>query len=322
MRRCLVLAQALAEAGWDIAFAVRPGTVEAAPLLSRSAFRMVLLTSDAPGQLRQQLPEGCDLLIVDSYALGEPFETACRNWAERILVIDDLANCPHDCDVLVDQTPGRFADAYVNLVPNHCKVLAGPEYALLDARFRRQRVDRRPTQEKVSCVLVNFGSTDPLGATMLALQALHLADMRLDVDVVVGSGNPDLASVWRMAQQLFPPARVYVDVDDMAAIVKRADLAVGAGGVGALERCCLGVPSLLVVIADNQQGNADALTRAGAVLNMGPLTSLVATQLARVLRELSYDQRQRQSMQRSRFENDGWIRCCARSPDQLSTISR
>jgi UDP-2,4-diacetamido-2,4,6-trideoxy-beta-L-altropyranose hydrolase len=297
VRRCLVLAQALAETGWDIAFAVRPGTVEAAPFLSRSAFRVVLMGSDdVPGQLRQQFSGGCDLLIVDSYALGEPFERACRNWAERLLVIDDLANRLHDCDVLVDQTPGRLVDAYANLVPNHCTVLAGPEYALLDARFRSERADRRRTQEKASRVLLNFGSTDPLGATTLALQALKLADMRLDVDVVVGSGTPHLARIRSMARQLSPSARVHVDVDDVATLVGRADLAVGAAGVSALERCCLGVPSLLVIIADNQQRNADALARAGAALNMGQLTSLSVAELARALRELAYDRRQRQSM--------------------------
>jgi UDP-2,4-diacetamido-2,4,6-trideoxy-beta-L-altropyranose hydrolase len=296
VRRCFVLAEALAATGWDITFAVRPATVEVVPLLLRSAFRLVQLADDSAGELQQQLPEGCDLLIVDCYTLDEAFERGCRNWAKRILVIDDLANRSHECDVLVDQTPNRTAEAYTGFVPNQCRVLAGSEYALLDPRFRRHRVDRQVMREEVGCVLVNFGNTDPLGATKLALQALLVADMRFDVDVVVGSGTPDLAGVRRMAQQLRPPARLHIDVDDMAALTERADLAVGAGGVGALERCCLGIPSLIIVVADNQKANADALTRAGAALNMGPLMSLAAAQLAHALRELSPDRRLRRSM--------------------------
>jgi UDP-2,4-diacetamido-2,4,6-trideoxy-beta-L-altropyranose hydrolase len=307
VRRCLVLAEALREAGWHVTFAVRPGTREAVPHLARSTFAAVVIDRGAEAYgLRRRLPAGCDLLVIDHYELDASFERACRGWARRILVIDDLADRPHDCDVLLDPTPGRDESAYARLVPRNCTLLTGAEYALLDARFRRLRSDRPRTADNVRRVLVSLGTIDHAGATALVLQAMHAARLGAAVDVVVGSATPGRAEIERLAQALSPPGRILVDVDDMAALMQTADLAIGAGGVTALERCCLGLPSMLIVVAANQRGVAEGLVKAGAALLVGELSGLTAAELARSLRELVLDAERRQTMSKAaRMVTDG-----------------
>jgi UDP-2,4-diacetamido-2,4,6-trideoxy-beta-L-altropyranose hydrolase len=296
VRRCLALAHALQEDGWGATFAVGPETLEAAPYLARSKSSSVPLSrGDEAEELCQMLPAGCDLLVIDHYALDASFERACRGWAKRILVIDDLADRPHYCDVLLDQTPGRGESAYAGLVPGDCELLLGAAYALLDARFHRARSDR-PRAGGVRRILVSFGAVDNAGATALALKALHAAGLDAAVDIVVGSATPGMAEIARLAAELSPAGRILTDVDDVAALMATADLAIGAGGVTALERCCLGLPSLLISVADNQRGMAEALAKAGAALAIGELSGLTAAALAQSLRELALDEERRQTM--------------------------
>jgi len=169
VRRCLVLADALAEAGWAISFVCSAEAANIVPGLGSRGFAVM-----EPGAL-EKAPVRCDLVVVDDYRLDATFERGARGWAKRILVVDDLANRPHDCDVLLDQSPGRARGAYAGLVPENCTLLLGPSYALLDRRFRAARGQRRATG-KVERIFVNFGTTDTANATSLALDAIAAAD--------------------------------------------------------------------------------------------------------------------------------------------------
>jgi UDP-2,4-diacetamido-2,4,6-trideoxy-beta-L-altropyranose hydrolase len=301
VRRCLVLAEALADAKWNVTFASQPGSHDAVPLLGRGAFAQISLEEgDEVTRLRDSVPAGCDLFVVDQYGLDADFERACRGWAKRILVIDDLADRQHDCDILVDQTPGRDASDYISLVPQHCRVLAGPAYALLDRRFQALRAQRRAA-ERVGQVLVSFGSTDSADMTSAALSAVRIARLSTEVVVVLGGSSPHLGHVREVAASLCPPAEIHVDVDDMAGAIVAADLAIGAGGVSSLERCCLGLPSLLIVVADNQRGNADALARAGAAVIVGSSADASPARIASALRELAENPARRQAMSEAAF---------------------
>lgn len=298
VRRCLVLAEALAADGWRIAFACRAGTREAVPSLARSAFAYTVVPADAddPASMHELAAGGCDLLVVDHYGLDANFERSCRPWARKILVIDDLADRPHDCDILVDQTPGRQANDYAGLVPDSCTMLAGSQFALLDPRFREARQHLHASTDEVQRVLLSFGGTDPAGATLRALEALAVAELGAAVDVVLGTADDDIGRIRRLAAELNPPAAIHVAVDDMAGLMAQADMAVGAGGVSSLERCCLGVPSITITIADNQRKLADELAQAGASENLGPVTALSAGDIADAVSRLASDPARRLAM--------------------------
>jgi UDP-2,4-diacetamido-2,4,6-trideoxy-beta-L-altropyranose hydrolase len=312
VRRCRVLADALISEGWSVTLAVSEEALSVYPILSRYTIaRITFRLSDLARQLIDVLPGGCDLLVVDHYDLDVTFEAACRPWATRVFVIDDLANRMHDCDWLVDQTPGRMPADYAPLLPPGRCLMLGPGYALLDARFRACR-NTFYERNEVRRVLVSFGSTDPGGMTGLALQGLEQSGLEVEIDIVLGASSPNLENIKCAAAGLDRHANVHVDVDDMASLVVKADLAVGAGGVSALERCCLGVPSVVLVVAENQRGNVEGLVRAGAAISFSAGSAVSPQTLGKTLRELAFDSARRRSMSHA-----GRRLCDALGPDRV-----
>jgi spore coat polysaccharide biosynthesis predicted glycosyltransferase SpsG len=171
----------------------------------------------------------------------------------------------------------------------------GAPYALLDASFQAVRAQPR-TIGNVARIFVNFGTTDTADATSLVLDALAEAKLDVGIDVVMGGSAPHLASVRAKIAKLDPLVSLHVDVADMAALMQAADLAIGAGGVGALERCALGLPSLMLTVADNQMPNATALAAAGAARYLGDIAQCTPQQVAAALRDFVGDDAARAAM--------------------------
>jgi UDP-2,4-diacetamido-2,4,6-trideoxy-beta-L-altropyranose hydrolase len=289
VHRCLSLAAALSQAGWRCLFAARPETAAVLDAFDGIGHgRIVLPAIDDVERLRRTLPEGCDLLVVDHYGLDADFETRCRGWARRIAVIDDLFDRRHDCDMLVNAAPGLAADAYRALVPQGCRVLMGSGFAMLADDFRRVRpAALRRRQEPVRRVLVSIGSADRFGITQRSLDAIGSLDAGLEVDVVLGASSPNLDAVRAMIADYRGTARLHVDTRDMARLMSEADIAVGAAGTTSWERCCLGLPSVAIAVADNQSLNIEVLTRSGAAVcfadSDGATTQAIADALRRLL---------------------------------------
>lgn len=268
--RCLTLANALAETGWTCAFASRAPTAHTVPALSEAPHDLLELDGDAgAGALAARWSGGCDLLIVDHYQLDSVFETACRPWARRIMAIDDIADRPHHCDILLDQNLGRRAGDYDGLVPDPCRRLAGARYALLRPQFaaaRRSALRRREIGDVPRRILVSLGATDPDNVTAAVLHSLGDAGIRAEIDLVLGRAAPHLDAVRALALDIPGRVTVHAGVDDMATLMNEADIAVGAAGSSSWERCCLGLPTVLLVIADNQRPGAAGLADAGAAI--------------------------------------------------------
>jgi UDP-2,4-diacetamido-2,4,6-trideoxy-beta-L-altropyranose hydrolase len=194
-----------------------------------------------------------DWLVVDHYELDAEWERAVRGPVSRILVIDDLANRPHDCDLLLDQNlhddmPGR----YEGRVPAGCHLLLGPRYALLREEFARERERVKPRDGAVRRILVCFGGVDAGNATEAALRGLIAAGTAgMHVDVVIGALHPQRQAIQALCEK--QQFACHVDTPRMAALMAAADLAIGAGGTATWERCCLGLPALVFAIADNQR---------------------------------------------------------------------
>ncbi len=192
-------------------------------------------------------------LVVDHYALDKSWETALRPKVEKIMVIDDLADRIHDCDLLLDQN--YFIDAknrYDKLTRPTCVKLLGPEYALLRNEFAETRKKLTPPANKARRIFVFFGGTDPDDITSKALIALSQPDLLfLEVDVVIGETNPNRNKVIELVN-IRPKTILYIQVDKMAELMSKSDMALGGGGVTTWERLCVKVPSLVVTVAQNQ----------------------------------------------------------------------
>jgi spore coat polysaccharide biosynthesis predicted glycosyltransferase SpsG/RimJ/RimL family protein N-acetyltransferase len=191
------------------------------------------------------------------------------------MVIDDLADRPHACDLLLDQNLGRDAGDYDGLVPETCTRLVGPRYALLRPEFAAARPETLVgrTGRGLRHLLISMGGVDSGDATSAVLNALRDAPLPVDlrITVIMGSHAPALKRVRALARNMPRPTQVAVDVDDMAARMGAADLAIGAGGATTWERCALGLPSIILEIAANQAEISRAMVDAGAALTPGHL---------------------------------------------------
>lgn len=211
-----------------------------------------------------------DWLIVDHYALDARWELALRPCCHKLMVIDDLADRPHYCDLLLDQTFGRTVEDYRAWLPNDCQVLCGSQYALLRPEFaalRSYSLQRR-AEPRVRQLLISMGGVDKDNATGKVLEALRISSLPTgcQITVVMGAGAPWLSEVTGQAQSMPWKTRVLVGVSDMARLMADSDLAIGAAGATSWERCCLGLPTIMLVLADNQRQVAQGLEKAGAAL--------------------------------------------------------
>lgn len=268
--RCLTLAQVLVAQGARVSFACRELAGHQLARIAEAGHEVLALPAEAPDDiaaLGDLLPPGSafDWIIVDHYQLGAAWETAARRWGRRIMVIDDLADRPHDCDLLLDQNFTASQALYQPLVPATCRVLTGPRHALLRPAFR---TDRAARDEQGRRVLVSFGGFDQAGMTLKTLQALAGLE-RVQVHCIAGQSSPDLAALQALVDQ-HPEWVLLPFVDDLPQRMAAATLFIGAGGGTTWERAAVGLPSLCVSVADNQVTNAEALARAGVHLYLGP----------------------------------------------------
>ncbi len=296
--RCLTLANSLRENAFKVCFASRRPTYETVVSLCQSGHQLIELREqdDCHAVLRQKLPH-VDWLVIDHYDLDASWTSPLRGWARRVLVIDDLANRQQDCDFLLDQTLGRQPADYTRLVPTGCRMLLGPDFSLLRPQFaavRGKALAKRAEGGAVRRLLVSLGATDSKNMTSRVISAA--SGLALELDIVLGAGNQYHEAVMESVKRLKIPARIHTDVSDMATLMVQADLAVGAGGTTSWERCCLGLPSVILVLADNQLGIAAALDKAGAAVNLGTVENLSDSNLAEALHTLCSDDRSRTAM--------------------------
>lgn len=222
-------------------------------------------------------------LIVDHYSLDEIWEKRLRQYCKKIMVIDDLADRKHNCAVLLDQNFGRDPQDYAAYVNEDCELLCGSNYALLRPEFAEWRsysLERRQ-HNKLASILINLGGVDKDNITTKILKVLQTKSLpdHCSITIVMGSTSPWIEAVKQQAAIMQWRTVVKVGVDNMAELMANSNLAIGAAGSTSWERCCLGLPTIILVLADNQQVIASALEAVGAAL-IFDITMLEAEPLA------------------------------------------
>jgi len=289
--RCLTLAQVLKDNGAKVEFICRKHegslinkirsngfVVHELKVFEEAEVDNKLAHSHWLGATQQQDTDDCinilkaeklDWLIVDHYALDEQWQKRLKPCYEKLMVIDDLADRQFDCDILLDQTFGRQKEDYSALTPEGCKLLLGSQYALLRPEFAKWRaysLERRSKPE-FKQLLVNMGGMDVDNVTEKILGELKICNLPNDIKitVVMGGSAPHLESVKSKAITLPYKTEVKVDVGNMAEIMSNSDVAIGASGSTTWERCCLGLPTIQVITANNQSVLAKSLDKAGVI---------------------------------------------------------
>jgi UDP-2,4-diacetamido-2,4,6-trideoxy-beta-L-altropyranose hydrolase len=291
--RCRSLAGALRARGADILFICRDHPGNLGTILRADGYEVCMLPAPGPvaappmgsgdyaawlgGSEEQDAEEtvaalaaGADWVVADHYALSPLWENIVRSGGRKLLAMDDLGR-HHAADILLDQNFSLDPEArYRGRLNANCQTLLGPRFALLHQAYADSARTPRPTNERVRRIFVFYGGADPSGMTLKTLTALaHPAFSEVAIDVVVGPMNPHASAIAALASQranivLHAPRPTLVE------LLERADLALGAGGGNTWERCCLGVPAIVVSIADNQVPASKDLDRLGVIHYLGP----------------------------------------------------
>lgn len=270
--RCLTLADGLAVHGAKVRFICRQQPGDMISYIQGKGYDVVtwMQTDEEIVEYLDTINQSIDWFIVDHYELDVSWERLLRPYVKKIMVIDDLANRPHHCDLLLDQN--YYLDSlqrYGELLRSPCVTLLGPQYALLRNEFSILGQNLRERTGCVKRILVFFGGSDPTGDTLKTLKALErIKKSYIEVDVIVGQSNSQLEEIKATCNKL-PNTKFHCQIDYMAQLMGQADLAIGAGGTATWERCYLGLPSLVTIVADNQEIVTEAVAHYGAIINMG-----------------------------------------------------
>jgi UDP-2,4-diacetamido-2,4,6-trideoxy-beta-L-altropyranose hydrolase len=316
LMRCLTLADKLAQHGATTVFVSRSLPETFAALVQERGHRLCPLTpadrsrgkadntedhsnwlgvdwqTDAQETMNalSSAGRGADLLIVDHYGIDGRWEAQVGRQCRFVMVIDDLADRTHVCDLLLDQNlqPGMHK-RYLPLIPSECKMLLGPRYALLREEFLQNRNPDKPLKGAIRSILVFFGGADPHNLTPLTLRALkNTVSDEIKIDVIIGPANSRSSEIKSTAAML-ERISIHDSVQEVAPLMAKADLCIGAGGSTSWERCCLGLPTIVVASSDAELQLAEHLQSKGIGLCVGSYRYVTESKLSEAIAKILAD---------------------------------
>jgi len=315
--RSLTLAHQLASDGAKVTFLTRQHTGNLIDLISSFGYQVFSLSSPKSvikqhntnswlGYSQQEDANECiskiqkiaqvDYLIIDHYAIDKNWHQQLRPYCRKLMVIDDLANRKYDCDILLDQTLNRQRQDYLTYVPEQCQLLLGKDFMLLRNEFSLARAEaeqkHKTDNEKTPAnILVSMGSGDPDNLTLLTIQALIKLKRNiseLSATIIISSKAKfvnDIKTEIGLHSWLF----LVIDCQNIARLMLNASIAIGASGSTAWERCCLGLPCITLVSAENQLTIAENLATEQAIINLGWHKNITPDMLANAINDLLKD---------------------------------
>lgn len=227
-----------------------------------------------------------DWVVVDNYSIGVEFEESLSALGCRVMAIDDLPNRNHFCDLLLDQNYNENQHRYNELIPERCVKLLGCEYSLLRPEFESQRRKMKNRNGRISKILISFGGYDRTGETLKAMKAVASLDGKdMSFVVVADKRNKNIEEIKSLSASdaRFSLHSYVLNMDELMA---EADIALGAGGSTTWERCCLGLPALITVTAENQNDLAEMGVRSGAMQVLGRWDEVTSEMITGKIEEL------------------------------------
>lgn len=275
--RCLTLAEQLKEQGSKVVFVQKNEQGNLSEIIEEKGFDVLLLDIEKPLSEERDAEVFLDLIrernfqfdwvIVDHYQLSSVWEERIRlALGVRIAVIDDLADRPHDCQLLLDQNYFEsYHSRYQNLTTSDCKSFLGPQYLILRSEFYKNVLNENKENKNI---LIFFGGSDPTNETEKALLGLGSNDLSgWHVDVVVGLANTNRNRVEQLSNKI--GATFHCQIDYLSTLMRQASFSLGAGGITMWERCFLGCPSFVTIVAENQRCSTMDAFKTGAIELLG-----------------------------------------------------
>jgi UDP-2,4-diacetamido-2,4,6-trideoxy-beta-L-altropyranose hydrolase len=300
--RCLALAQAWKDAGGEVTFVTACQNEGLLSRLQDEAFKLHIIPVSHPDpddwkHMRMVLEGFAGAWVVlDGYHFDEDYQLNVKETAHRLLVTDGLAQLTHYyADIVLN--PNLYAEQLHYLCEPGTSLLLGTRYALLRREFLAWKDLKREIPEMGNRLLVTLGGSDPDNCVLKVIRALDRAGVSgLEVTVVIGASNHYMAESQQVASSISIPIRLVCDVQNMADLMAWADLALVAGGITPWEMCFMGVPMLVMIIAENQKHTAQTLHQAGIVENLGWHKDVSEEEIGVKLRDMIYSQSLRESM--------------------------
>ena len=227
-----------------------------------------------------------NILIVDNYQLSKKWETDVKPFVHKLIVIDDLSNRLHNCDLLIDQNlHTKVNGLYKGLIPSNCIKLIGPKFSMIRKEFRMMRKSVKPRTFPIKKILVSFGGSDIENQTPVALNSIKKMNGKINVDVVVGKANKckKTLKIFCNKNKHFT---YHEQIDNIADLMLSSDLSIGSSGSTTWERCCLGLPAIVSISSNDQRDIANSLSRKKCIINLGDVKKLKESSYINVITNL------------------------------------
>ena len=235
------------------------------------------------------------LLILDSYILSQEWENRVRPYVKRLIVIDDLMDRKHSCDLIIDQNlHTQMNSLYTKSVPKNCIKLLGPDYAILRNQFIAQRKYAKIRSLPLKNILVSFGGSDNENHTLHALTSLKKLNSDVNVNVVTGTANIGKKIIKNFCKKNFN-YNYFEQVENMAKLMQVADLCIGSSGTTTWERCCVGLPAIAIVASNDQKDIASAVSKNKCIINLGKIKKSDNVNYVRLMKNLKNSELQNMS---------------------------
>ncbi|RME97647.1 MAG: UDP-2,4-diacetamido-2,4,6-trideoxy-beta-L-altropyranose hydrolase, partial [Chloroflexi bacterium] len=288
--RCIALAQAWQDKGGEVCFVSAFELPAIETRLINEGFNIIFLNvepgsrSDAEQTAHHSHKLNGEWVVVDGYHFDGDYQKAIKDAGLKLLSIDDYGHASHyHANIVLNQNIYATEALYTNR-ESDTRLLLGSEYVLLRREFWRWRGWQREIPDVASKILVTLGGSDPNNVTLKIIQALnYISTITLDIVVVVGGSNPHQASLQNTANKSRHKIRLVHNVTNMPELMAWADIAISAGGSTCWELAFMGLPNLIVILADNQRFIAEKLSQMGIAVNLGWHTNLSIKEINRTL---------------------------------------
>ena len=302
--RCLALAQGWQPIGGKVLFVQAESTPALDQRLRQEGMEIARLEAvpgsidDVKGTIAQARACAASWIVADGYEFSAAWQRQIKEAGFRLLILDDYGHAEHYfADVVLNQNVSAQVQIYVHREPT-ARLLLGTRYALLRREFLGFRDWRREFPTVARKVLVTLGGSDPDNVTGTIVRAL--ADLPdVEATVVVGGSNPNLAALAAGVGERKTPVRSVVNATNMPELMAWADVAVAAAGTTSWELAFMGVPALLLILADNQSRVAQVLDQQGVSKNLGRGRDINPEYFAKSLETLLFDSGRREQMSRA-----------------------
>ena len=292
--RCLTLAQELKNNFDKIIFLTRKDSGDFTETIMKNEFEVIFIPTNNDSDIIKNLittySENKNFLLIDHYDVDSNFESSLKNIFEKIFVIDDLANRKHDCDLLIDQNYYRDLNhRYKKLIQNDTITLLGSKYAIIRPEFRNINKKTIKKNSQIKKILVSFGGSDPTNECKKALDALcSIENNQFEIVAIVGIYNNKFERLKKLYEK-YSNIKIYRHVNDLSQLMLNSDLFIGAGGTTTWERFYMGLPSIVIVISDDQKESIEFLSDMGHIINLGLAKNVTSKIYIQTLQKLNSD---------------------------------